>query len=307
MPPIRLRSDSPCSTIPAMAPAATRIRPRPVPPGGVTISVDPRYNLRRTLECGQVFRWTFLDGAAIGVFCDQVWTVRQEGAVLCIAGSGAGGDAEALRRHLAADTPLRRIEEVLAADRVLRRVLPRTSGIAIMRQDPWECLISYIVSAFNNIPKIRLTIDHLCRRFGTSLGGGRFGFPTPERLAEARLSALRACILGYRAPYVRAVARAVADGALNLDLRTFSYEETRRMLLALPGVGEKVAECVLLFALGHGEAFPVDVWIQRTVENIYLRRRATPRVIRAWARDRFGPLAGYANQHLFIAARSGLL
>jgi N-glycosylase/DNA lyase len=100
----------------------------------------------------------------------------------------------------------------------------------------------------------------------------------------------------------------VAGGALLERLRGLPYEEARESLLALPGVGEKVAECVLLFALEHGEAFPVDVWIRRAVQTLYLRsRRATPRVIREWARDRFGPHAGYANQHLFMAARSGAL
>ena len=292
MPPIRLRSDATVSAA-----------------YGVTVTVDPRYNLRRTLECGQVFRWTVQDGAAVGVFRHRVWMVQQEGRSLRIAGDGPPADFDALCRHLAVDAPLRRIEDGLAADRVLRRILPRTSGIAIMRQDPWECLVSYVISAFNNIPKIRLTVDCLSRRFGEPLGDGQFTFPSPERLAEARLSTLRACILGYRAPYVREVARAVATGALELErLRGLPYEEAREALLALPGVGEKVAECVLLFALEHGEAFPVDVWIRRTVQTLYLRgRRATPRVIREWARDRFGPLAGYANQHLFLAARTGVL
>ncbi len=275
-------------------------------PKGILVRVSPPYNLQRTLQCGQVFRWTVCDGLATGVFRGRVWTVRQEGQALHVSG-GEPAELEALLRHLAVDAPLRSVERELAEDRVLRRVLPHTSGIAIMRQDPWECLVSYVVSAFNNIPKIRLTVERLSRRFGEPLGEGRFAFPAPWRLAEAPLPALRACLLGYRAPYVRAVARAVADGRLDLEaLRVQPYAQAREALLGLPGVGEKVAECVLLFALGHGEAFPVDVWVQRAVETI-LRRRATPREIRRWARDRFGPLAGYANQHLFVAARAGVL
>src|SRR3970282_2610432 len=100
----------------------------------------------------------------------------------------------------------RRIEDGLAADRGLRRILPRTSGFATRRQDPGECLVSYVISAFNNMPKIRLTVDCLSRRFGEPLGDGQFTFPSPERVAEARRSPLRACILGYRAPYLREVA-----------------------------------------------------------------------------------------------------
>ncbi|MDQ7850854.1 MAG: DNA glycosylase [Armatimonadota bacterium] len=268
--------------------------------------VRPPYSLQRTLQCGQVFRWTVRDGVATGIFRGRVWTVRQEGPALRVSG-GDPGELEALMRHLAVDAPLRSVERALSKDPVLRRALEHTSGIAIMRQDPWECLVSYVVSAFNNIPKIRLTVERLSRRFGRPLADGRFAFPTPKRLADASLPALRACLLGYRAPYVRAVARAVTEGRVDLEaLRVQPYPQARKVLLALPGVGEKVAECVLLFALGHGEAFPVDVWVQRAVEAI-LGRPAIPREIRQWARDRFGPLAGYANQHLFVAARMGIL
>jgi N-glycosylase/DNA lyase len=249
------------------------------------------------------------DGEAVGVVRGRVWRVRQAHGRLEARGEGGGDDLMALWRHLAIDAPLRRIERRLAADPILRRALPYTSGIAVMRQDPWECLLSYVISAFNNIPKIRMTVDCLSRRFGTPLSGGRYAFPSPGRLADARLPALRACILGYRAPYVRAVARAVAGGALDLErLRSLPYDAARDVLLVLPGVGEKVAECVLLFALEHREAFPVDIWIHRAVQHAYLRgRRASPRAIREWARERFGRLAGYANQHLFLASRSGVL
>lgn len=273
------------------------------------VRVPPPYDLGRTLECGQVFRWAVTDGGATGVVRGRVWHVRQEDGLLQASGDGGDDDLEALWHHLAVDAPLRRIERDLAADPVVRRILPFTSGIAVMRQDPWECLLSYVISAFNNIPKIRTTVERLSRRFGMPLSGGRYAFPSPVRLADARLPALRACILGYRAPYVRAVARAVAGGALDLErLRGLPYDAARDALLVLPGVGEKVAECVLLFALERSEAFPVDIWIHRTVQQHYLRgRRASPRAIREWARERFGRLAGYANQHLFLAARTGVL
>ncbi|MBI3975011.1 MAG: 8-oxoguanine DNA glycosylase, N-terminal domain-containing protein, partial [Armatimonadetes bacterium] len=131
------------------------------------------YDLLRTLECGQVFRWTVNAQGAVGIFRGQRWTVRQEGPHLR-AGTDAGAGAPRrsrrwLWRHLAVDTPLGRIEQALGADPILRRVLPRTSGIAVMRQDPWECLISFVISAFNNIPKIRMSVEGLCRRFGAPL------------------------------------------------------------------------------------------------------------------------------------------
>jgi N-glycosylase/DNA lyase len=180
-------------------------------------------------------------------------------------------------------------------------MLRRTSGLALLHQDPWECLISFIVSAFNNIPKVELSLDRLAQQFGEQIGERTWTFPTAEPLAEAGLRDLRRCALGYRAPYVRDVARLVAAGDLDLPaLGRVEYLSARRMLLALPGVGEKVADCVLLFAYGKGEAFPVDVWVKRAVERWYFSgRRKTEREIREFAHQRFGSLAGYAQQHLF--------
>jgi N-glycosylase/DNA lyase len=297
----------------------------------VRVRVGPPYRLDRTLACGQCFRWTVavggagdgagpavvargvVDGALVRVTQDAAGlVVRWEGAPAAVRGAAGGPAASGgpflarLVRHLGADAPLAEIEATLARDRVLRRLLPRTSGIALMRQDPWECLVSYVISAFNNIPKIVMAVERLSQRFGEPLPGGAARFPTPDRLADARPEALRACVLGYRAPYVRDLARLVVRGEIDLHgLGVLPYEDARQRLLALPGVGEKVAECVLLFAYGIGAAFPVDTWVQRAVEHWYFGGRArTPRAIRAWARDRFGPLAGYAQQHLYAAARA---
>lgn len=287
--------------------------------------MDSSYHLERTLRSGQCFRWVVTARGARGVVDGTVARVRQSTGGLSIAWEGPKGSRQRLLRHLGADQPLSAIEAALAQDAVLRRLLRKTSGIAIMRQDFWECLVSYIVSAFNNIPKIQMSVRYLARRFGEQIpirtdadgvtkrhlsrAGGADGdawmFPAPERLADAGLGALRSCVLGYRAPYVRSLARRVADGQVDLHaMARLRFDEARALLLDLPGVGEKVADCVLLFALGRHEAFPVDVWVQRAVERWYFGGRTqTPRAIRAWARDRFGLLAGYAQQHLFAGAR----
>ncbi|MBI4277399.1 MAG: hypothetical protein HY660_02990, partial [Armatimonadetes bacterium] len=144
----------------------------------VTWPCPPPYDLRRTLESGQAFRWRWDGDAAVCVVAGRVSRVRQEGSVL----RAETADPAALRRFLVVDAPLREIETALARDPVLRRVLPHTSGIAILRQEPWECLVSYIISAFNNIPKIQQTIERLSRRFGRRLAGGAWVFPTPPRL-----------------------------------------------------------------------------------------------------------------------------
>jgi N-glycosylase/DNA lyase len=262
---------------------------------------------------------------ALGVVGRTVALVNQEPGGLRVRWQGPAGSPAHLARHLGACEPLAVIEAALARDPVLLRLLPRTSGIAIMRQDPWECLVSYVVSAFNNIPKISLSVERMARRFGEpirstgsagsvdaigeDIDGGHspigWAFPSAERLAAASPAALRACALGYRARYVRDLARMVAAGDVDLArIATMPFDDARAALLDLPGVGEKVADCVLLFAFGRGAAFPVDVWVQRAVERWYFSGRpATPRAIRGWARDRFGPLAGYTQQHLFVGAR----
>ncbi|MDR7574129.1 MAG: DNA glycosylase [Armatimonadota bacterium] len=299
------------SATPVQAPGSAASGPLPgsspsIPP--VRLRLPRPYHLGRTLACGQVFRWVERDGWAVGVADGRVWRVRQVGGWLEVAAPSGDPALPALARHLGLDAPLAAVERTLVRDPVLRRVLPYTSGIALMRQDLWECLVSFVISAFNNIPKIRLSVEALARRFGRPLGEGHFAFPEPGRLTEAPLRSLRACVLGYRAPYVQALARLVADGQVDLRaLPSLPYAQAREQLLALPGVGEKVAECVLLFALGHGEAFPVDVWVERAVRRAYPAAPATLRGIRAWAQERFGPLAGYANQHLFMGGRSSLI
>jgi N-glycosylase/DNA lyase len=269
------------------------------------LAAAPPYHLRRTLTCGQAFRWSVQADTARGIFAGRVVRLTQHGEAIEVDGLHKNGDLAGLSRYLGLDQPLRQVEQTLETDPVLRRILPSTSGMALIRQDPWECLVSFVVSAFNNIPKIEMTLDRLCHRFGEPLNGTGWSFPSPDRLARATLSELRRCVLGYRAPYVRAIARRVDAG--RFDLRTLAalpYDEARTLLLDLPGVGGKVADCVLLFAYGMGEAFPVDVWVRRAVERWYFRGAPKPvREIRAFAHRRFGALAGYAQQHLFYYAR----
>lgn len=248
---------------------------------------------------------------ATGVIGRRIVRLAQEGRGIRLISPETAEVREALRRYLGVvprDAHPRRAEAALAADPVLARMLPYTAGISLLAQDPWEVLVSFIVSQNNNIPKIMRSIEGLARALGEPLDDGLSAFPSPERLAAAPMRTLAACALGYRAPYVRAAARLVADGRLDLAaLSRLDYLAARQLLLDVPGVGEKVGDCVLLFGLGHRAAFPIDVWVRRAVERLYFRgRRRRLRDIQAFARERFGPLAGYAQQHLFAYARARL-
>jgi N-glycosylase/DNA lyase len=270
-------------------------------------------DLVRTLDSGQAFRWRWepAGDVAAGVIGRRIVRLAVDTRGIRLLSPAGGGAGEPIRRYLGV-VPRgghpRRAEAALANDPVFSRVLPHTAGIALLAQDPWEILISFIVSQNNNIPKITRSIERLARALGEPLAGGVFVFPRPERLAAARMHTLRTCSLGYRAPYVRAAARLVAGGRLDLAaLARMECHAAREALLHVPGVGEKVADCVLLFGLGHHTAFPIDVWVRRAVEHLYFRGRPRRlRDIQAFARERFGPLAGYAQQHLFAYARARL-
>src|SRR3972149_1704742 len=174
------------------------------------------YHLMRTLSCGQVFRWRADGAGAAGIFAGRKIRLEQRGTAIAVEGIENTGASEAVAHYLGLDQPLRSIERELGRDRVLARILPHTSGIAILRQDPWECLASFIISAFNNIPKIELTLTRLCTRFGEAVPGAGHAFPHPAALANAPERALRECMLGYRAPYLRAAARLVESRAVDL-------------------------------------------------------------------------------------------
>lgn len=269
------------------------------------LPVRPPYNLVRTLSCGQAFGWKVNGRTAEGTFSGRRVHLEQVADGIIVQGAADGGVQHSLQHYLNLDENLAAVEDQLREDRVLRRALPYTTGIALLRQDPWECLISFIVSAFNNIPKIELSVGRLMERFGEPEVDRGIRFPRPEVLGSASARGLRACALGYRAAYVAAVARLVASGEFDLERpRLLRYPEARRLLLTLPGVGEKVADCVLLFAYGKRESFPVDIWVKRAVERWYFAGRTVREArIREFAHNRFGPLAGYAQQHLFYHVR----
>jgi N-glycosylase/DNA lyase len=193
----------------------------------------------------------------------------------------------------------------------MRAAMAALRGLRLLRQEPWECLASFILSSTKQIVQIQQIVGELCRRFGEPLPvpaghDAEFSFPSPERLAAATESELRACKMGFRAPYLLAAARQVAAGRLDLErLRPLRVEEVRAELLRLRGVGEKIANCVLLFAYGFQSAFPVDVWVMKALRELYFpRRRPNAERLRQFTLTHFGPWAGYAQQYLFCYMRA---
>ena len=272
------------------------------------VSIEEPFDLDSTLQSGQAFRWRRDGGLHRGVVFGNVVELRQseDGLELFTDPDDEAAMWPLLRDYLGLDFDLDRVYAAFEADDRLRDSAARYRGMRVLRQDPWECLVSFICSSASNIPRITKNVESLCESYGRPVGTGatrRNAFPTPRELSRAGETPLRALGLGYRAAYVAETAAAVADGAVDLmSLREEPYETALEALTELPGVGDKVANCVLLFALDKPEAFPVDVWIDRALREWYLGDDANsiPRPkMRPWAQERFGPYAGYANHYLF--------
>ena len=273
------------------------------------VAVDQPLDLPLTLESGQAFRWHADAGVWSGFIEGRLLTLERDPAGLRVTHDSAHpGPERAVRDYFRLDDDLPAIYAQLCEDERLAAAVHRHWGLRILRQDPWECLIAFICSQNSNIPRIAKMQETLADTLGATATLGalaRRAFPTPEALASAGETRLRELGLGYRASYVARTAEAVAAGGLDLlALRGAPYEDAKAALVELHGVGEKVADCVLLFALDQLDAAPIDRWVRRALEDWYLDgRRLSYRDLWAWTRKAFGPYAGYAQQYLFFRRR----
>ena len=263
--------------------------------------------LQSTLFSGQAFRWRAEDGWFRGVVCGRAVRLRSAPEGVEVEGALDGDEAFGLRLrdYLSLDVDIEDIYRAMSFDDRLRDAIDRYRGMRVLRQDPWECLVSFICSSASNIPRITGNIESICESFGAPIYGssnGLHAFPTPEALAvDGAAGRMRDLGLGYRAEYIEATARSVAAGEVDLmSLRDAPYETAIEALMSLDGVGDKVANCVMLFSLDKPEAFPVDTWIDKAMREWYLEGSNIPRTkMRLWAMERFGGYAGYANHYLF--------
>jgi N-glycosylase/DNA lyase len=300
------------------------------------------YDLGGTLDSGQVFRWELCNGVWSGVLGKHFLQLTQTPRGIHARAFSKVDDWKFLREFLQSDVQLAAILKTFPDDEPMRRAVAACHGLRLLRQDPWECLASFILSSTKQIVQIRQIVSLLCQRFGEPIG--EFGlrwqseaatalspavklsksgvalrlppqskivphsFPSPERLAMCSEAELRECKMGFRAPSLLNAARQIAEGKLDLaKLRALDCAGAKNELMALRGVGPKIADCVLLFAYGFDTAFPVDVWVARALQELYFpKRRAGERRLRRFADTHFGSHAGYAQQYLFHYLRMKL-
>lgn len=263
------------------------------------------FSVMKTFDCGQCFRFdpTAGDWSDVrGIVGNYPVRIRQLDGGVEIDGEG---DRAFWENYLSLDTDYSAIDALLlsALDRendhaVMTAAAKCGEGIRILRQDPWETLISFIISQNNNIPRIKKIISAMCERYGEHLGDGAYAFPTPEALCDAGEDGIFQLRCGFRAKYIYDAARKVADGEIDLGAVSAmkDYADADAYLRRISGVGPKVSACALLFGFGRLDAFPIDVWVKRIMEK---------RFPDGLDYERFGEYAGIAQQYLFYYERWG--
>jgi N-glycosylase/DNA lyase len=278
----------------------------------------PDFDLEMTIDSGQVFHWQKVGHGFVGAIGDLPVHVKQHCGFLEVRCGATPQPARQRRavsriigRYFALDHPLAEICDSFPKDPVMNAARDFCRGLRIIRQPKWECLATFICSSMKQVAHIRQISQALRKRFGEQrdIGDHRvYTFPSTERLARASEKQLRDCKLGYRAKNLHATAGLVSSGEADLEAwSALSDAELRTKLCGLPGVGPKIANCVMLFAYERLRAFPIDVWIERVLrEHYFLRRKKmTAQRLREFSETYFGKHGGYAQQYLFHHARIG--
>ncbi len=265
----------------------------------VTFYCDDDFDLEKIFECGQCFRWNRdEDGSYTGVAFKKAARITKTGDDITISGTKEDMDS-VWRRYFDLDRRYDEVRKSLALDDYMTAATEYGAGIRILRQEPWEALCSFIISQCNNIPRIKGIVERFCEKFGDPIpfeGKTVYAFPDIEKTAGLKEEDLCCLRCGYRAPYIIEAARAVTEGKLDLnELSNGSFEEALCALKGIKGIGDKVANCVILFGLGMTDAFPRDVWIKRAVKEHY-GCDFTPEI--------FTPNAGIAQQYMFYYRRA---
>lgn len=272
------------------------------------------FDLAKCAECGQAFRWSA---------CEKDPEAGERSAYTCVIRGKAiraaqtnefislypctAEEAESYVKYFDLERDYAAIERMIAADERLGCCLPGAEGIRVFNQEPFEALISFIISANNNIKRISGIIERLCALAGKRIdfmGSVMYSFPTPQAIAALTVEQLVDIGAGYRAPYIIESAKKIADGYDLEPLRDMPLNTARKELLAFKGVGPKVADCILLFSLGHTDAFPIDVWIDRAMKELFFDSVPPKKSEMREAVESMGEYSGIIQQYIFYHARA---
>ena len=259
------------------------------------------FNLDLSVSCGQSFRWRKIGEFWYAPVGEAVWKVKQEGDVLLYEGASEAD----LIRYFGLDVPLDDILADVDRDDLIHSAVSSCRGLRLHRQPTFECLISYICATCANIPGIQMRIENLAKTYGRPLemdGMTFYTFPNPKDLACESPENIRLCKVGYRDKYICGASAYAAENPNWADeIFSMDYKDAKHKLMSLPGVGPKVADCVLLFAFEKYEAVPIDVWMERIFRTRYIgsEKKLSYEKAAGYAREHFGQYAGYAQEYLF--------
>ncbi len=276
------------------------------------------FNLKDTLECGQCFRWekdNEEDNTYIGVLKDRVIKVKQIENKLYIDSSNYDNLESVVKKYFDLDVDYYKIEKVISTfDENIKKAVKNTSGIRILNQNFFEMIMSYIISANNNIPRISKSIKDISQKYGKKVifeNNEYYLFPTAQELKNVTEEDFKKCGVGFRARYLKNTVKAILENKIDLEqIKRLDTKEAKEELLKLQGVGPKVADCILLFSCERREVFPIDVWVERVMHNLYFKnstKRIRKNDILEYANKNFGEYAGIVQQHLFHNIRNNLI
>ena len=271
------------------------------------------FDLTHIFDCGQCFRWNKTDdNTYTGVAKGRALTISQHGNDIVFHDTTERDFCDVWYNYFDFDTDYGEIKEELSKDSVMREAISYGDGIRILNQDLWETVVSFIISASNNIPRIKGIVERLCGAYGDEIeygGNIYYSFPSIERMSALTKEDLGVIRAGFRDKYIVDATSKFRCGDLSADaLYKMTTPEAKKALMTITGVGNKVSDCILLFGLKRADSFPVDVWIKRIMEYCYFDGKEQPvNKISAFAEEKFGKLGGYAQQYLFFYARENKL
>ena len=273
------------------------------------LNLHNHINIHETINSGQIFLWENYRDTWFVIDGNDIIMAKQIPFKIMTFSKKS-------KNFFREDDNYEKILKNITGDKIVKNAIKHYPGLRVTRQDPFQCCISFIISANSNIPKIRMGLQKLCRKFGTRVMFQKkefFLFPRPKMLAKATLQDLQECKLGYRSKYVLDTSRTIASGEIDFDeLKKADYQEAKELLLKLPGVGDKVADCIMLFSLEKLEAFPLDTWVVKILQKYYsddfcMDKKTISKNkyenIHQNVLKHFGKYAGYSQQFLYKMER----
>ena len=267
-----------------------------------TIDID------NSINSGQVFLWKKIKKNWYGIDGQNILKINQGGKIESIQNT----KTDFFRKN----DDIQKIIKSISKDKTVKKAIRQYEGLRLFNQDPFQCMISFIISSNSNIQKIKNSLEKISKKFGTKLmvqNEEFYLFPKPEKIAKASINEIKTCGVGYRAPFIKEAAKMVTSKKINFEyLKNSDYNETKRNLRLIPGVGNKVADCIMLFSLNKLDAFPLDTWMIKILEKYYSNefhietKTITEKqyeILHKKIVDYFGPYCGYAQQFLFKMER----